>query len=231
MNDNNTQYYAKSKREDGTQELLRNHLAKVSEMAGVFGEQIGSRKTAELCGKLHDFGKYSESFKGVLARKCTHIDHAICGAAFLYCLLGNRKSSFGYRAAMEAINGHHDGLTEYDYLEIFLENSLRNGDPVECNNQKTAALAGQKQYQEASNAFLKDFPQFLSEYRSIEKLQKMEEIDESIDEMLYTRMLFSCLVDADYTISSEKELQKPLGFEAEQCLKALYKYREKLKKM
>ena len=37
-------YYAKSKREDGSQELLRDHLAKVSEMAGVFGEQIGSRK-------------------------------------------------------------------------------------------------------------------------------------------------------------------------------------------
>ena len=33
MNDNNTQYYAKSKREDGSQELLRDHLAKVGEMA------------------------------------------------------------------------------------------------------------------------------------------------------------------------------------------------------
>ncbi|MGN8630611.1 CRISPR-associated endonuclease Cas3'' [Blautia sp. HCP3S3_G3] len=76
-------YYAKSKREDGSQELLRDHLAKVSEMAGVFGEQIGSRKTAELCGKLHDFGKYSESFQGVLERKYTHIDHALCGAAFI----------------------------------------------------------------------------------------------------------------------------------------------------
>lgn len=238
MNDNNTQYYAKSKREDGTQELLQNHLEKVSEMAGVFGEQIGSRKTAELCGKLHDFGKYSESFKGVLERKCTHIDHAICGAAFLYCLLGNRKASFGYRAAMEAINGHHDGLIGYDYLEIFLENSLRNSDPMECNNQKTAALAGQKQYQEATKAFLKDFPQFTfedfpqfkSEAQAIENVQKLDVIDESIDAMLYTRMLFSCLVDADYTISSEKELQKPLEFKAKQCLKALDKYREELKK-
>lgn len=230
MNDNNTQYYAKSKREDGTQEFVRDHLEKVSEMAGVFGEQIGSRKTAELCGKLHDFGKYSESFKGVLERKYTHIDHALCGAAFLYCLLGNRKSSVGYRAAMEAINGHHDGLIGYDYLEIILKNSLRNSEPMEWNNQKTAALAGQKQYQEASNAFLKDFPQFPSEGLAIEKVQKMGEIDEAIDVMLYTRMLFSCLVDADYTVSSEKELQKPLEFEANQCLKALYDYREELKK-
>ena len=87
MNDNNTQYYAKSKREDGTQAFVKEHLEEVSEKAGVFGEQIGSRKTAELCGKLHDFGKYSESFKGVLARKCTHIDHAICGAAFLCVFL------------------------------------------------------------------------------------------------------------------------------------------------
>lgn len=230
MNDNHTQYYAKSKREDGTQELLRNHLAKASEMAGVFGEQIGSRKTAELCGKLHDFGKYSVSFKGVLERKFTHIDHALCGAAFLYCLVGNRKSSFCYRAAIEAINGHHDGLIGYDDLKAFLEKSLRSGDPVECNNRKTAALSGQKQYLEASNAFIKDFPQVPSEVRAIEKVQKMEEIDESVDAMLYTRMLFSCLVDADYTISSEKKLQEPLEFKADQCLKALYEYRKELKK-
>lgn len=230
MNDNNTQYYAKSKREDGTQELLRSHLEKVREMAGVFGEQIGSRKTAELCGKLHDFGKYSKSFQGVLERKYFHIDHALGGAAFLYCLLGKRKSSVGYRAAIEAINGHHDGLTGYDELGAFLENSLQANDPVECNNQKTAALAGQKQYQEASNAFLRDFPRFLSEGLVIEKVQKMEGINEAIDEMLYTRMLFSCLVDADYTVSSEKELQKPLEFEAKQWLEALDKYREELKK-
>ena len=230
MNDNNTQYYAKSKREDGSQELLRDHLAKVGEMAGVFGEQIGSRKTAELCGKLHDFGKYSVSFKGVLERKFTHIDHALCGAAFLYCLVGNRKSSFCYRAAIEAINGHHDGLIGYDDLKAFLEKSLRSGDPVECNNRKTAALSGQKQYLEASNAFIKDFPQVPSEVRAIEKVQKMEEIDESVDAMLYTRMLFSCLVEADYTISSEKKLQEPLEFKADQCLKALYEYRKELKK-
>ena len=148
----------------------------------------------------------------------------------MYCLLGNRKASFCYRAAIEAINGHHDGIIGYDDLEIYLINSLQLGDPVECNNQKTAALAGQKQYQEATNAFLKDFPQFPSEDRAIEKVQKMEEIDESIDTMLYTRMLFSCLVDADYTISSEKELRMPLEFEADQCLKVLYEYKEELKK-
>ncbi|MDO5425734.1 MAG: CRISPR-associated helicase Cas3' [Eubacteriales bacterium] len=230
MNDNHTQYYAKSKREDGTQELVRDHSEKVRETAGVFGEQIGIRKTAELSGKLHDFGKYSESFQGVLKGKYTHIDHALCGAAFLYCLIGNRKSSFRYQAVMEAINGHHDGLIRYADLEMFLEESLRSDDPVECNHRKTAALAGKKQYQEAANAFLKDFPQFTSEVLAIEKEQKMEEIEESIDKMLYTRMLLSCLVDADYTVSSEKELQKPLKFEAAQCLKALYEYREELKK-
>lgn len=238
MSDNNTQYYAKSKRKDGTQAFVKEHLEEVSEKAGVFGEQIGSRKTAELCGKLHDFGKYSRSFQDVLEGKRTHIDHALCGAAFIYCLSEKRKSSFVYRAVIESINGHHDGLAGYGDLEKYLENSLRSDDPVECNNRKTVALAGQKQYQEATKAFLKDFPQFTfedfpqfkSEAQAIENVQKLDVIDESIDAMLYTRMLFSCLVDADYTISSEKELQKPLEFEAEQCLKALYEYREELKK-
>lgn len=230
MNDNRDGlYFAKSKREDGTQELLWDHLKKVSELAGVFGEQIDSKKTAELCGKLHDFGKYSESFKGVLERKCTHIDHALCGAAYLYCLIANRKSLYRYKAAIEAINGHHDGLIGYEQLERFLQESLLESVPVACNNQKTAALAGQKQYKEASDLFLNDFPRFIIENLEIEKLKKVEECDESVDAMLYTRMLFSCLVDADYTVSSEKDLYKPLELQANQCLKKLYEYRKKLK--
>ena len=116
MNDKNELYYAKSKREDGTQELLCKHLKKVSEMAGKFGAQIDNKRAAELCGKLHDFGKYSESFKGVLEGKCTHIDHALCGAAFLFCLLVEKMVPSGYQAVIEAINGHHDGLIGYDYL-------------------------------------------------------------------------------------------------------------------
>lgn len=227
MNDNTGKvYYAKSKREDGTQELLRDHLSKVSELAGEFGEQIHSRKSAELCGKLHDFGKYSESFQGVLEGRCSHIDHAVCGAAFLYCLAGKRRNDC--RSVLEVINGHHDGLIGYDYLKNFLENSLRENKPTECNNRKTAALSGQAQYQAAANAFLKDFPQFASEGLKIDRLQKAEEICESVDSMLFTRMLFSCLVDADYTVSSEKELQEPLPFEADLWLNALYEYREKL---
>ena len=51
MDDNNTQYYAKSKREDGTQELLRDHLAKVSEMAGVFGDAYGASQRPVLRSK------------------------------------------------------------------------------------------------------------------------------------------------------------------------------------
>lgn len=229
MNDNiEKMYYAKSKREDGTQELLKDHLSKVSELASIFGKQINSSKSAELCGKLHDFGKYSESFQGVLEGRCSHIDHAICGAAFLYCLAGKRRNDC--RSVLEVINGHHDGLINYDYLKKFLENSLREDKPIECNSRKTAALSGQVQYQAAANSFLKDFPKFTSEGLRIDKLQKMEEICESVDSMLFTRMLFSCLVDADYTVSSEKEQQEPLPFDENLWLKALYEYREKLQK-
>ena len=230
MNDKNELYYAKSKREDGTQELLYNHLKKVSEMAGKFGAQIDNKRAAELCGKLHDFGKYSESFKGVLEGKCTHIDHAFCGAAFLFCLLVEKMVSSGYRAVIEAINGHHDGLIGYDYLETYLKHSLLEDKPVVCNGGKNAALAGQKQYKQASKAFFNDFPEFLLKDMKIEKVQKREEINESIYSMLHTRMLFSCLVDADYTVSSEKELQKPLNFETAQYLNRLYEYRKELKK-
>ena len=59
----------------------------------------------------------------------------------------------GYQAVIEAINGHHDGLIGYDYLETYLKHSLLEDKPVVCNCGKNAALAGQKQYKQASRAF------------------------------------------------------------------------------
>lgn len=58
-------YYAKSVSENGHQETNKAHLTKVSKLAGKFGTVFGQEREAKLCGKLHDFGKYSESFQEV----------------------------------------------------------------------------------------------------------------------------------------------------------------------
>ena len=77
-------YYAKSKRSDGTQVTVREHLSAVSEYAAKYGVAAGIDAEARLAGLFHDFGKYSDSFQDVLLGLRRNIDHAACGAALLY---------------------------------------------------------------------------------------------------------------------------------------------------
>ena len=83
------------------------------------------------------------------------------------------------KVVIEAINGHHDGLIGYNYLETYLKHSLLEDKPVVCNGGKNAALTGQKQYKQSVRYFC-DFPEFLSEDQKIEKMKKRKEINESM---------------------------------------------------
>ena len=76
-------YYAKSILPNGKHPTVREHLQKVSALASQFGEALSMKEEAELAGLLHDFGKYSDQFQGVLARVNQHVDHALPGAVFL----------------------------------------------------------------------------------------------------------------------------------------------------
>lgn len=72
--------------------------------------------------------------------------------------------------------------------------------PVTTLCGKQAALCGEKEYQEAIMAFQEDFPDF--RFPPFKTLPPQPTFATQEDSMLYTRMLFSCLVDADYTASS-----------------------------
>lgn len=185
-----------------------------------------------MAGLFHDFGKYSDIFADVLEGKRTNIDHAMCGAAFLHYLKNNKST---YRSIIEAINGHHTGLVAFDELESVLDSNFREGTEISLNNNKTAAIAGMESYQNAADNFKHDFPDF-----KIPKLRKFiaqnnEKIEShNVETMLYTRMLFSCLVDADYSVSaSDRNPQymqetERFGFEAEAWLDKLMAFQSEL---
>lgn len=75
-------YYAKSVSENGHQETNNAHLTKVSKLAGKFGAVFEQECEAALCGKLHDFVKYSESFEEVLKGTKRNIDHSKKNVSF-----------------------------------------------------------------------------------------------------------------------------------------------------
>ncbi len=217
-------YYAKSKLPNGKQPTVAEHLRAVADLAKIYGGAFGQEKEAELCGILHDFGKYSQQFQGVLQGSHEKIDHALGGAALLYGIKNGKK----YWPVIEAINGHHDGLLSFEEVFLHLKESLTKSEPVYCNAGKEASLT-KDTYGYARQAFQEDFPNYLfPAFRAAPKEDKTAA-------MLNTRMLFSCLVDADYSASAEEEQEGYLeraeleGFDPGHWLEELLAYREKLR--
>lgn len=196
-------YYAKSPNSQGYQQTVKEHLLVVAERAQKFGTPMGLVTAAELAGQTHDFGKYSQAFQArikndyqafqeVLGGTRVGIDHAMGGACYLEAIY---RGSVGARPVIEAVNGHHNGLVAYDEIRSELH-AVADPRKRPCGNGgKTPAIEDTEQLQAANAAFRKDFPSFKPPMLSAPPIAELES-------MLYTRMLFSCLVDADYTASA-----------------------------
>lgn len=220
-------YNAKSKNDFHGDISNREHLAKVGALARQFGAEIGKIEAAGIAGDFHDFGKYSARFQGVLLGTHQKIDHAMPGAAELYRRLGmeNTNSADGV-CAVEAVAGHHDGLTGMPKMQGDLEEMLCDDDWDACPSGNMPSLHGEDEFLRAEQAFARDFP----DYEAPRLKRNRNSAAEYLEEMLDTRMLFSCLVDADYSASAadddpeylEKNSFPPL--EAEELLKNLEAY-------
>lgn len=230
-----TVYYAKSANLVHGTITNAEHLSRVSALASEFGKALDLEKEAALAGLFHDFGKYSQRFQNVLSGKEIHIDHALPGAAFLYAVncgtpKGMRRYST-YKPIIEAIHGHHDGLVSLPDMADALKLTVKQENADACPSGKLSALRGNGQYQQAIKAFQKDFPEF-----HFPKLSpRLVPVDGQVQDMLDTRMLFSCLVDADYTVSAMDDdpahLEKSTGsaLNADLSLQRLLDYQRQIK--
>lgn len=144
------------------------------------------------------------------------------GACYLEAVY---RGSVGARPVIEAVNGHHNGLVAYDEIRSELH-AVADPRKRPCGNGgKTPAIEDTEQLQTASTAFRKDFPSFRPPMLSAPPIAELES-------MLYTRMLFSCLVDADYTASALNDDSTYLdraennSFDPQALLKKLTEYRD-----
>ena len=69
MERNTRIYNAKSANSFHREISNQEHLKKAALPARKFGTEIGKAEAAELAGAVHDFGKYSDRFQGVLHRR------------------------------------------------------------------------------------------------------------------------------------------------------------------
>ena len=224
-------YYAKSERLDGSKPTVAQHVTMVAEKAYEYGSDLQLSEEARLAGLFHDFGKYSEAFQGVLRGTHKNIDHAACGAAVLnYACKG--KPAVNMRSVIEAINGHHAGLRNFDSIEPFLKDSMKGKTYLTINDGKTPALNGQAEYKQAMAQFRAEHP----EAKTVLPAKTVSGQAGNLETMLATRMVFSCLVDADYSVSAWEdhheyfETTKSVPLDAQAGLQALYSYCEEIRK-
>lgn len=159
------------------------HLKQVAALACVRGEKFGAGKLATLVGLLHDLGKYSQEFQNYIAGIGESPDHASAGAQHVMQMGCKGADAYCAQLAAFCIAGHHSGLLDRinagglsSSLKDRLGKKLTPVDPA-WQNEVALDAAGLWPHH------FKPHPE-----KSILSFQTG----------LFGRMVFSCLVDADY---------------------------------
>jgi len=176
-------YFAHSENAAGKKEPVIDHLTEVARLAKRFAGVWGAGEESEATALMHDLGKYTNLFQQVLAGKQVMIDHATPGALALIQKYGNS----GVAAAI-AVQGHHEGLASGNPGELVGAARMLNATSV------TGRTYSERDPHKLLNLFTTDggvLPaQLQSKYLVGNRC--------AVANMLYVRMLFSALTDADY---------------------------------
>ncbi len=169
----------------GRVHALREHLLKTAERSAAFAAAFGFRQWGWLGGLWHDLGKYSLAFQKKLEAAAgdeahlearARVDHSTAGALHAVEEFGIAGRLIAYIAA-----GHHAGLPDWEADSsgrAALSQRLLNKEPLD------ASLAGHV----PTEIIAQKFP--------VEK-------PVGRDPAFWVRMLFSCVVDADFIDTEE----------------------------
>lgn len=170
-------FYAHStQREDKSDwQGLAEHLRNVAAMAGEKASVFGGSGLAEIAGLLHDLGKYSDDFQRRIAGDAVRVDHATRGAMVAVERFGPIGMLLAY-----GIAGHHAGLA----------NGSAGGERTALHDRlKGLGLPPLK------DDWLREI---VLPARPPSLVLKPHTERRMFQFAFLARMLFSCLVDADY---------------------------------
>ena len=165
--------------DDNTQ-LLKAHLINVAEYAKKFSNSFEAGEIGELIGVLHDLGKYQDDFQRRIRGSKIKVDHAMLGAKVLIERWGEIGRLYGMVVA-----SHHTGLKDSGCGSNMGDDTYSS----KVNNYKG---------QEALYHEEIELPIEIQHKKITGKKQYR-----SFAFSTYIKMLFSSLVDADWTDTEE----------------------------
>ncbi len=198
--------------EDGSwkkPQSLKEHLEAVARLSGKFADEFGNKDWAELVGYLHDLGKYHPDWQKYLFRNSgypdpdAHIEnygsrpnHSTAGAVYIFEKFNHSKMA---NALAYTIGGHHSGLPDWSpqlYTRLFDDKQNLILDDLEKI----------KPIEDAKEFLTSPIP------TSIPAIYKLGNSKEAAEQNhLWIRMLFSCLVDADFLDTEKYTEEKERG--------------------
>ncbi len=173
--------YIAHRTEDGRIQTVKTHLEGTAVLSEGFASAFNAAEWGRWAGLAHDIGKYSQPFQRRI-RDPDHAprtDHSTAGA--------QEALRQGLAAAAYAIAGHHAGLPD-------------GGSRTDTADEPTLVGRSKRQVPDCS-AWRQDVT--LPQISSLPFLGK-----DGFTDSFFTRMLYSCLVDADF-LDTETFMQGP----------------------
>jgi CRISPR-associated endonuclease/helicase Cas3 len=230
-------YYSHTK-SDKKEDLL-DHLRNTGDLASFFASAFGAGELAGQAGLLHDLGKHTKKFQDVLVGTAHGIDHSAVGAEFYWntanCIYEDEiiDDPFFAQIISNVIQSHHSdlhgeltdkALEDREYMAYPDFSIPRNI----TDNHKENAL-GNKEELDQIRDYVKE--NGLLHVISSEDLPNNSDMSAE-GKMLFERMIFSCLVDADYSSTAAffddmdyQQYKKERTLKPDEMLRELDKYR------
>lgn len=169
-----------------TEHVLEEHLYEVARRAGEAAQIFGSEDWAKIAGLWHDLGKYREKFQQYIKTASGYdaeahienapgrVDHSTAGAIHAIDRFGSQGRILAYLIA-----GHHAGLPDWN------------------DGESGRAALFQRIEAGKQNGYLQEALNAAPPLEILEQ-QRPASLPPAGSLALWLRMLFSCLVDADF---------------------------------
>ena len=213
---------------DQTIQSVKDHLENVSLITRCYAKKIGVPEAGELLGLLHDFGKYSQAFQAYIQSATGmldpdrddnfvdakalkgQIDHSTAGAQWIWEYFGRygqQGEVVGQILAL-CLASHHSGLIDClkpDGKNCFV---LRMNKKVEQTHLEECKKTADKEVLDkleklAVPATIQECSQQIRQL--FDPVRKQSPLIQTFHLGLWTRFLFSCLIDADRIDSADFE--------------------------